>query len=88
MISSQQLLLPLIGVWLKVTGLDNCGINKEHTLEPCLGSTILVALSLAGCCDLDSIESAALAFEQGHGSIEKKKTAHPCSGTICSGAAL
>lgn len=36
------------------------------------GLYILVGLSLAGCCYLDSTESAALVFEEGHGSIEKK----------------
>lgn len=36
------------------------------------GLYIRVGLSLAGCCDLESTESAALVFEQGHGTIEKK----------------
>ena len=36
------------------------------------GLYIVVGLSLAGRCYLDSTESAALVFEQGHGSIEKK----------------
>jgi len=48
MISSQQLLLPLIGVWLKVTGLDNSGISKEHTLEHCLGRFVYSSRSFLG----------------------------------------
>lgn len=44
-------------------------IHWNHVLA---GLYILVGLSLAGCCYLDSTELAALVFEEGHSSIEQK----------------
>lgn len=50
----------------------NSDISREHRLEPQLaGLYTLVDLFLAGCCFLDSAESAALVFAQGHSSTEK-----------------